>query len=249
MGEGPGRGRRGRRETRGRASRGGGGWRSPRGAWEAVEPSWAVEERPPTPRPSYHTLSLALSLPRSGGSSSRKRRPNQVFLMAMLEMGIPKHKAEVALVETGNVGVEVATEWLFSAPDTAQLEHAHAGAARAVAVCARGAGRTGRAARAARSTERSAGGGRPRAGGARGRGAPHCTAFPASSSQIADTGSPSSTSSACSMEDPCMLSPKRVPLRGVRFIAAGAAHTVAVTDEATYSWGAGEPRARATWLV
>lgn len=36
-----------------------------------------------------------------------------------------------------------------------------------------------------------------------------------------------------------MLSPKRVPLRGVRYIAAGAAHTVAVTDEATYSWGAG----------
>jgi hypothetical protein len=34
-----------------------------------------------------------------------------------MEMGIPKHKAEVALEETGNVGIEVATEWLFSAPD------------------------------------------------------------------------------------------------------------------------------------
>lgn len=53
----------------------------------------------------------------------RKKRVNQVYLMAMLEMGIPKHKAEVALTETGNVGVEVATEWLFSAPESAQLEH------------------------------------------------------------------------------------------------------------------------------
>lgn len=47
----------------------------------------------------------------------RKRRPNQALLVALMEMGIPKHKAEVALEETGNVGIEVATEWLFSAPD------------------------------------------------------------------------------------------------------------------------------------
>jgi len=52
----------------------------------------------------------------------RKKRVNQVYLMAMLEMGIPKHKAEVALTETGNMGVEVATEWLFSAPESAQIE-------------------------------------------------------------------------------------------------------------------------------
>ena len=52
-------------------------------------------------------------------------------------------------------------------------------------------------------------------------------------------GSPSSTSSACSMEDPCVLSPKRVPLKGVRYIACGSAHTVAVTDDATYTWGHG----------
>lgn len=37
-----------------------------------------------------------------------------------------------------------------------------------------------------------------------------------------------------------MLSPKRVPLKGVRFIAAGSTHTVAVTDDATYSWGQGQ---------
>lgn len=47
----------------------------------------------------------------------RKRRPNQALLVALMEMGIPKHKAEVALEETGNVGIEVATEWLFSAPE------------------------------------------------------------------------------------------------------------------------------------
>lgn len=56
-------------------------------------------------------------------SKCRKKRVNQMYLMAMLEMGIPKHKAEVALTETGNVGVEVATEWLFSAPESAQFEH------------------------------------------------------------------------------------------------------------------------------
>jgi len=53
----------------------------------------------------------------------RKKRVNQAYLVAMMEMGIPKHKAEVALTETGNVGVEVATEWLFSTPDTTQFEH------------------------------------------------------------------------------------------------------------------------------
>jgi hypothetical protein len=33
----------------------------------------------------------------------RKRRTNQALLVALMEMGIPKHKAEVALEETGNV--------------------------------------------------------------------------------------------------------------------------------------------------
>jgi hypothetical protein len=35
---------------------------------------------------------------------------------------------QVALVETGNVGVEVATEWLFSAPESTQFEHYTSGA-------------------------------------------------------------------------------------------------------------------------
>jgi hypothetical protein len=57
--------------------------------------------------------------------SSRRKKINQVYLMAMLEMGIPKHKAEVALTETGNMGVEVATEWLFSTQDTTPFEQSH----------------------------------------------------------------------------------------------------------------------------
>lgn len=37
-----------------------------------------------------------------------------------------------------------------------------------------------------------------------------------------------------------MHTPKRVPLKGVRYIAAGAAHTLAVTDDSCYSWGHGQ---------
>ena len=50
-------------------------------------------------------------------ASERKkvnRRVNQRFLSALVEMGIPSEQAELALVETGIVGVEVAAEWLFS---------------------------------------------------------------------------------------------------------------------------------------
>jgi hypothetical protein len=35
-----------------------------------------------------------------------KRKVNQRFLSAMADMGIPSDKAELALSETGNVGVE-----------------------------------------------------------------------------------------------------------------------------------------------
>ena len=55
----------------------------------------------------------------SRSASERKRvnrRVNQRFLSAMAEMGIPSDQAELALHETGNVGVEGATEWLFSVP-------------------------------------------------------------------------------------------------------------------------------------
>lgn len=36
-----------------------------------------------------------------------RRKVNQRFLTAMVEMGITVEKAEVALSETGNVGIEV----------------------------------------------------------------------------------------------------------------------------------------------
>lgn len=36
-----------------------------------------------------------------------RRAANQRFLGAMLDMGIPQDHAELALAETGNVGVEV----------------------------------------------------------------------------------------------------------------------------------------------
>ena len=55
-----------------------------------------------------------------GRSASERRRSakrvNQRFMQTMLDMGIPEEQAELALVETGNVGVEVAAEWLFSVP-------------------------------------------------------------------------------------------------------------------------------------
>lgn len=40
-------------------------------------------------------------------------------------------------------------------------------------------------------------------------------------------------------QDPSVLSPKRVPLKAVRHVACGCSHTVAVTDDAVYSWGHG----------
>lgn len=62
---------------------------------------------------------LAQQAAMSRTASERKRvtrRVNQRFLQVMSEMGIPQEQAELALAETGNVGVEVAAEWLFSVP-------------------------------------------------------------------------------------------------------------------------------------
>ena len=66
-----------------------------------------------------HAAEVATQIQASRTASERKRvnrRVNQRFLTAMAEMGIPSDQAELALHETGNVGVEVATEWLFSVP-------------------------------------------------------------------------------------------------------------------------------------
>ena len=62
-----------------------------------------------------------------GRSASERRRisrrVNQRFVQTMLDMGIPEEQAELALMETGNVGVEVAAEWLFSVPPDVLLSH------------------------------------------------------------------------------------------------------------------------------
>lgn len=165
----------------------------------------------------YGQLGLVRDGEAAGGSGSssairrssmkKKKKVNQAFLMSMLEMGISKHKAEAALTETGNVGVEVATEWLFS------------GGMESGSGSGGGGGGGGGAASSSHS-----------AGHAHAQHAPHVPS---------DTGSPSSTSSVASVEEPAVLSPKRVPLKGVRYIAAGGFHTVAVTDDSVYSWGHG----------
>ena len=50
-------------------------------------------------------------------------RASQQFLMSMMDMGFPRAHAELALEETGNVGVEVATEWLCSVPEHVLKQH------------------------------------------------------------------------------------------------------------------------------
>ncbi|KAK9909040.1 hypothetical protein WJX75_006403 [Coccomyxa subellipsoidea] len=105
-----------------------------------------------------------------------RRKVNQRFLSAMLDMGIPSEKAELALSETGNVGVEVATEWLFSVPDHVLEKHL-----------------------------------------------------------ASDPSTP--TGEVDAAEDHRVCVPRRVPLQGVRAVAAGGQHTVAVTETSVYSWG------------
>lgn len=59
-------------------------------------------------------------------ASERKkvnRRVNQRFLSALVEMGVPSEQAELALSETGNVGVEVAAEWLFRCVFSGVAQH------------------------------------------------------------------------------------------------------------------------------
>lgn len=73
-----------------------------------------------------HAADVATQIQASRTASERKRvnrRVNQRFLTAMAEMGIPSDQAELALHETGNVGVEVATEWLFSVPQDVLETH------------------------------------------------------------------------------------------------------------------------------
>ncbi|CAD7697676.1 unnamed protein product [Ostreobium quekettii] len=116
------------------------------------------------------------------GRRRMQKRVNQKFLTAMLEMGIQKEKAELALAETKNVGVEMAAEWLYSAPEGVIERHLE--------------------------EER------------------HGSSMEERNPDVTD--------------DKCVMVPKRVPLKCVRCIGAGGNHTIAVTSQAVFSWGAGE---------
>lgn len=47
---------------------------------------------------------------------------NQRYLNSLMEMGFTKARAELALLETGNGGVEVAIEWLLQADSNKEKE-------------------------------------------------------------------------------------------------------------------------------
>ena len=111
------------------------------------------------------------------------RRVNQRFMQSMLDMGIPEDQAEIALMETGNVGVEVAAEWLFSVPPDVLETHL-------------------------------------------------------SGEDFIDSPSASLDATPASIKQSGTVNiPRRVPLRGVRGVAAGSSHTVAFTDDEVYAWG------------
>lgn len=63
-------------------------------------------------------MSCVCALPQVQRTASERRRVkrqvNQRFLTAMMDMGIPLERAELALCETGNVGVEVSCLASFS---------------------------------------------------------------------------------------------------------------------------------------
>ena len=59
----------------------------------------------------YQHCTACMQAQRTASERRRvKRQVNQRFLTAMMDMGIPLERAELALCETGNVGVEV---WPF----------------------------------------------------------------------------------------------------------------------------------------
>ncbi len=76
--------------------------------------SWGANDRGQLGLPTAADVAQQIQASRTASERKRvNRRVNQRFLTAMVEMGIPGDQAELALHETGNVGVEVATEWLF----------------------------------------------------------------------------------------------------------------------------------------
>ncbi|GLC36844.1 hypothetical protein PLESTB_000776500 [Pleodorina starrii] len=223
-------------------------------------------------------------------SGSTGGRVNPQWLLAMVEMGIPASHARIALEETGNAGVEVATEWLFATDRSAILEgedeqpspHNEATPAASAAPCptadgaARAAGAGSGPSPAAQPDPHAASGSSGAAGGSRrccfsggerptGPAVESLASSPgdvercgrAGGGGVDDSGAGSSPGGASGSdgwygssdeygspdggwwEDLVVMEPRRVPLKDVRVLAAGARHTVAVTDDGVYAWGEG----------
>ena len=76
--------------------------------------TWGCNDKGQLGLPAAAEVAQQLQSQRTASERKRvHRRVNQRFLTALVEMGIPSEQAELALAETGNVGVEVAAEWLF----------------------------------------------------------------------------------------------------------------------------------------
>lgn len=197
-----------------------------------------------------HAADVATQIQASRTASERKRvnrRVNQRFLTAMAEMGIPSDQAELALHETGNVGVEVATEWLFSVPQDVLETHlaGEPGTPQEDMGAMHEDDRVLAPKRVPLQVRRAA--------------VDWCVTWvdrpavhsrwqldwcdedrppppsPATCHHAAEHLASAAGSSTRSPWYPCF--PSLHPLQGVRFVAAGSLHTVALTDEEVYSWG------------
>mmetsp|Transcript_26937 Transcript_26937/g.75892 ORF Transcript_26937/g.75892 Transcript_26937/m.75892 type:complete len:1891 (+) Transcript_26937:162-5834(+) len=165
-------------------------------------------------------LGLPVEVDAAAQSPKLKKKPfkaaNQKMLDALLDMGIPKARAEQALRETGNSGVEVAAEWLFSHQDEGGEDEEPV-------------------AEAGTSSE-----------GVPGRHSPFWKGHGSSSRQAAKQVEPSRASvgedvrSTIERIHNISRTPRRVPLQGVSFVACGGHHTVAITESSAMSWGSGQ---------
>eukprot|EP00873_Tetraselmis_striata_P010062 jgi/Tetstr1/430326/TSEL_020151.t1 len=160
-----------------------------------------------------------IAAPSAAASPQPKGPPaNQKMLGSLLDMGISKARAEMALRETGNSGVEVAAEWLFSHAEEdfdAEEDGEHATPSKA-----------------------------PQKSGfsvdlhwLR----PHGDKSPTKKGKAAATASAptSPTRKAEPPAAPCARTPRRVPLQGVTYVACGGDHTVVLLAGAPMAWGSG----------
>ncbi|GIL57699.1 hypothetical protein Vafri_12863 [Volvox africanus] len=186
------------------------------------------------------------------------------WLLAMIEMGIPQRHARIALEETGNAGVEVATEWLFTADRSTILDELSDSEPASSSLpstsdssqptrTARGAATSTTAtvcpAEATAAANSHACGDRTNASiisndycdGGTGDSAASDVDCGAGSSHFSAGGSGRQGSQGRGCRDDLMMvtEPRRVPLKDVRYLAAGGRHTVAVTDGGVFAWGDG----------